>query len=421
MASLANDPGGLRRILFVDAEGDRKAIRLGKISKRQAEGVKLRIEDLAASKISGGTPSDETARWVAALDDTLRNRLAVVGLAERRESVRLGSFIANYLEKRQGAVKESTLTVDKLAEGSLLGYFDADRSLRTITAGDAEDFRNHLLADGLAEGTVRKRCSIAGKMFRYAMRHGLIESNPFEAVPTNSVATERFTFVTAADATKVLDELPDCQWRLLFALSRWGGLRVGSEVRRLTWNDIDWKRQRFTVRSPKTEHHQGGATRVVPIFPEFAKLLSERFEDAEEGETLVLPMLIKCTDTALRQLLVRAIIRAGIEPWPRPWHNMRATRQTELADSFPGHVVCKWLGNNETTAIKHYLKVRDDHFEKAAHNPAQSVREQPRNPAQEGRGEKTIPREKQRCASSRNVVHRCSVVREGLEPPTKGL
>ncbi len=33
MASLANDPGGRRRILFVDSEGNRKAIRLGKKTK----------------------------------------------------------------------------------------------------------------------------------------------------------------------------------------------------------------------------------------------------------------------------------------------------------------------------------------------------------------------------------------------------
>lgn len=421
MASLSNDPNGRRRILFFDADGNRKTIRLGKMSKRQAEAVKLRIEDLAASKISGGAPSDETSRWLAAIDDTLRNRLAAVGLAEKRGAVQLGPFIDDYLEKRVGVVKESTLTVDRLAKGSLIGYFGADRSLRTVTAGDAEDFRNHLLTNKLAEGTVRKRCSIAGKMFRYALRHGLVTVNPFETVPTNSIATEHFSFVSAEDARKVLEELPDCQWRLLFALSRWGGLRVGSEVRRLTWDDIDWQRQRFTVRSPKTEHHQGGGSRTIPIFPELAKLLDERFAEAVEGETLVLPMLVKCTDTALRQLLVRAIVRAGVQPWPRPWHNMRATRQTELADRFPGHVVCNWLGNNETTAIKHYLRVRDDHFDKAAQNAAQSVHEQPRRALQANWADSPKPLEKQSHATTRNVVHKCSVVREGLEPPTKEL
>lgn len=82
MASLANDPGGRRRILFIDADGGRKSLRLGKISRRQAESVKLRIEDLAGAKLSGGTPSDETSRWLASIDDALRDKLATVGLAE---------------------------------------------------------------------------------------------------------------------------------------------------------------------------------------------------------------------------------------------------------------------------------------------------------------------------------------------------
>ena len=47
MASIANDPGGRRRILFVNPAGQRKAIRLGKVSKRAAEAVKLHVERLA--------------------------------------------------------------------------------------------------------------------------------------------------------------------------------------------------------------------------------------------------------------------------------------------------------------------------------------------------------------------------------------
>ena len=421
MASLANDPGGKKRILFIDGVGKRKSIRLGKMSKRQAETVKHHIEDLLAAKLSGSTPSDKTSHWLTGIEDPLRNKLADHGLAERRESARLGNFIAAYLEKRVGVVKASTLLVDRLAENSLVGFFGADQALRRITEGDAEDFRNHLLSKGMAEATVRKRCSIAGKMFRNAVRHGLIEKNPFEAVPTNSVATDKFSFVSEADAQKVLKELPDCQWKLLFALSRWGGLRVGSEVRRLTWDDINWEGERFTVHSPKTEHIQCRGTRTVPIFPELAKLLTERYTEAEEGDTLVLPMLVGKTDTALRNTLQRAIKRAGLKPWPRPWHNMRATRQTELADRFAGHVVCDWMGNNEHTATKHYLRVREAHFFEAAQNPAQSTRAAERSEAQKPKGESKKASEKQACAPVRKTERTRSIVREGLEPPTKGL
>ena len=37
-------------------------------------------------------------------------------------------------------------------------------------------------------------------------------------------------FITAVQATKVLAACPDNEWRLIFALSRYGGLRCPSET-----------------------------------------------------------------------------------------------------------------------------------------------------------------------------------------------
>lgn len=56
---------------------------------------------------------------------------------------------------------------------------------------------------------------------------------------------------------------------------------------------------------------------------------------------------------------------ATLDPWPKLFHNLRASRQTELEKRFPSHVVCRWLGNSESIAGKHYLQVLDEHFEEA--------------------------------------------------------
>jgi hypothetical protein len=62
----------------------------------------------------------------------------------------------------------------------------------------------------------------------------------------------------------------------------------------------------------------------------------------------------------------------GLEPWPKLFHNLRATRQTELQERFPSHVVCKWIGNSSMIAAKHYLQVTEEHFRAAtAPNAAQ--------------------------------------------------
>lgn len=58
--------------------------------------------------------------------------------------------------------------------------------------------------------------------------------------------------------------------------------------------------------------------------------------------------------------------RVGLKPWPKTFQNLRSTRETELAEEYPLHVVTAWLGNSEPVAAKHYLQITDDHFRSAA-------------------------------------------------------
>ena len=62
---------------------------------------------------------------------------------------------------------------------------------------------------------------------------------------------------------------------------------------------------------------------------------------------------------------MRILKRAGLEPWPRLFHAMRASRETELVREHPIHVVTAWLGNTPQIAMKHYLMVTETDFSKA--------------------------------------------------------
>lgn len=138
--------------------------------------------------------------------------------------------------------------------------------------------------------------------------------NPFTDLPSVLRSnSSRMHFVTSEEATAVLDACPDAQWRLLFALARWGGLRCPSETLRLRWADVDWARSRITVRSPKTEHHEGGDSRVIPIFPELLPYLREVFEAAEPGTDRAITRYPAST-TNLRTEFLRIIQRAGLTP-----------------------------------------------------------------------------------------------------------
>lgn len=439
MASLANDPGGRRRILFHDRDGKRRTIRLGKLSKRDAETIRVRIEHLVAASIAGTAPEGETSRWLADIGDDLHGKLSAVGLAEEREKAAgetLGAFLDSYFAERKATRKPNTLIVWGQTRRCLTDYFGERKPLRDITPGDADAFREHLRSTPaaiggkpLSENTVRRRCGFAKQFLRAAVRKRLIDANPFDGIEGTTVKSNRSRdyFLTRADADAVLAACPDLEWKLIFSLSRYGGLRCPSEHLALTWGDIDWERGRIRVTSPKTEHHAGREERTIPLFPELRPLLSDAFDAALEGEAFIITRYRSATQN-LRTQFQRIIRRAGLTPWPRLFHNLRATRQTELAATYPIHVVCRWIGNSEAVAQEHYLTVTDADFHRAvtepvqvAQNPAQYTTEFSSNETQRTKPahEKTpgFPGVSEHCESMQ-----CTFVDRGrIELPTPGF
>ena len=374
MASLVNRQNGTREIQFTDVNGKRKTIRLGKMPKRTAESIKTRVEHLLLAKISRNTLDVETSKWAASLDDLLANRLAAVELINPRLSSCLGEFIDGYVQGRTD-LKPRTVIAFNATKNYLVEFFGSDRNLRDISPGGADDWRIFLISKKMSENTVRKHTKIAKQFFSDAVRRKLIESNPFADLKAAVQANpERFYFVSTEEANKVLDACPDAEWRLIFALSRFGGLRCPSEHLELTWDCVDWENGRIQIKSPKTEHHAGGASRTVPIFPELRRHLEDVFDQAPEGSTYVITRY-RSSNSNLRTQLNRIIRRAGLEPWPKPFQNLRSTRHTELERKHPSHVVCAWIGNSKAVAQKHYLQVTDEDFAKATQNPTQTVRE----------------------------------------------
>lgn len=370
-------PGGRRRKLRFTGFGEREALRLVDKVNGLCRCVKYALP-----------LDDELARWVSKLDGDIATRLVEFGLLQPREPIvetpapavlTLGPFLDAYTAKRTD-VKGATSTFYGHTRRNLLTYFGADRELPKISAGDADEFRLWLLrptakdasgGEGLSENTANRRCVLASQFFRAAVRKGSIASNPFEGVGGQVRSNKaRAYFLTREDADKVLAACPTLEWKLIFALSRFGGLRTPSEHLGLRLNEIDWARDRFLVHSPKTEHHSDGAERWVPIFPELMPLLREAFETAAPGTEYLIGR--HRNNANLRTQFQRIIRRAGLTPWPKLFHNLRASRQTELAGKFPLHVVCSWLGNKAAVAAEHYLQVTDADFTKASAEVVQS-------------------------------------------------
>jgi integrase len=142
--------------------------------------------------------------------------------------------------------------------------------------------------------------------------------------------------------------VPDTEWKLIFALCRFGGLRCPTEVLRLSWADINWAGSRFTVHASNTEHHEDAGIRVVPIFPQLRPYLQDCFDLAEPGAMDVITRYRDNTSN-LRTQLGRIIKKAGLVPWPKPFQNLRATRETELSEQFPIHAGSKRIKKRIST------------------------------------------------------------------------
>jgi hypothetical protein len=88
--------------------------------------------------------------------------------------------------------------------------------VRSITPGDADDFKQWLVAHDLAPTTIHKRLQFARTFFRAMLRRKIIRENPFEDVKSPAAGVQdRQRFLTRDEITRVLEACPDHHWRVI--------------------------------------------------------------------------------------------------------------------------------------------------------------------------------------------------------------
>ena len=133
---------------------------------------------------------------------------------------------------------------------------------------------------------------------------------------------------------------------------------------------------------------------MVPLFGLLRPHLERAFDAAPVGAVHVVSEPLRRSSQGkagfrncnLRKPFLKVIERAGMKPWPKLFHNLRSSRETELMAEHPPHDVCTWIGNSLAIAQKHYLQVTQASIAravaergseagpKAAQNPAQQLR-----------------------------------------------
>jgi integrase len=365
MASLSKSTNGTYSIQFL-VNGKRKTIYAGKMEPREANRLCEKVEELARIKNRNGRieESEDLCKWLSKIIGTkLHDKLVNIGLVEPVGNTQLEAFVDGYIAMRTD-LKGSSVQTMKSAKNRIVGIWGATKEIQSITKANVVELRASLLSK-LSSATVARTMKHGRQFLEHAVDSNLIIKNPFAKMKMGGQKNpSRLSFIDRETSQKVLEACPNLQWRLIFSLARFGGLRIPSELVGLQWSDVLWAEKKIRVPSPKTEHIEGKEHRWIPLFPEITEPLERAWEEAKEGEQFIFPRTITGA-VNLRKGLNSIIKKAGLSPWPKLFQNLRASRETELCQNHPLHVAAAWIGNSPTVAIGHYLTVLDSDYEKA--------------------------------------------------------
>ncbi len=364
--------------VYVDKK--RQVISFGNADDREADDAKRHIEHLVECQQRSRLPDRLTKRWLETITDTLHNRLASLGVITPRTISSAPSLLLAYLRayissrtdwKKPENYKQA---VDKL-ETYLLTRTKAKRDvpLATLRQSDIEAWQRWMVGTlGMSSNTAGQNVKRCRQIMAVAVSDRLIETNPFANVKIDlSSDKSKNRFIDSPTCQLVLDACPDQEWRVIFSLCRWGGLRCPTEVLSLRWSDIDYAKQRFKVTSPKTARY-GKSERLVPLFPELAKELKDLADILAPGLSSPLSGHVitryRSSEANLRTQLHRICGVAKVPVWPKPFMALRATRRTELERSsiYPNYLLNAWFGHSAKIAEDHYLQVTDADYVLAA-------------------------------------------------------
>ena len=177
MASLSTDKRGNVSVYVLMTNGKRRPVRLGRVGRQKAEGIRAHIGELERSVLRGLYPSPEARTWLAGAVGEMRDKLAAVGLCEATDQqvATVGSFGRRWLEMKGKTVKPATLVHLRQSVTTLTEYFRPDRKLSSVTAADADEWRAWALGTRkpkLSEATTQKRACEIHSLFAFARRAG---------------------------------------------------------------------------------------------------------------------------------------------------------------------------------------------------------------------------------------------------------
>ena len=374
MASLNYQDGDRSgyRLQFRTVDKRKRSIWLGEISKRDATKFHACVEDLIESSKTGSIDA-RVLEWANGIDERFKTVLAQYGLIPKqvlpivspnRDVRLLGDLIDHYVSE-QKHFSTNTRANFKQVRSWAVEYFGAKCVVASITPAKFVSWMTWMVhsdeADErrtLSTSSAKKHAKRLRQVLSYGVKARLLNENVADGIKIGDETNdERKHYIDRATATTINDHCPSMEWKLIFALARYCGLRIPTEVHVLKWSDVLWDQNRLRIDSKKT------GLRYCPIFEPALQLLREAYDMAPEGATHIFPN--RTTESNLRTHMHRIIKSAGLVPWPKVFVNLRSSCRTDLEDNFRETVINAWIGHSTKVGQKHYSQVRPSDWEDA--------------------------------------------------------
>lgn len=335
------------------------------------------IADLERVNKNGRDPYAETLEKIAVFPD-LEKALKDKGVLKGGATVTLKELCDKFMKynETQG-MAPSTIEQRFYTARKLCDFFGDNRKVDEITKMDAQTFDAELArqvenkrkgGEGIApahrSGIVKRIKTI----FNWGVNNDLIKTNPFKTITAGSQKNRsRQYYITPKETALIIEACEHTangdEWAVMCALARYQGLRVPSESRALRWSDVDFKKKEIHITAQKTKNE-----RTMPLFDETAAIL-KRLQDNQkrDGTFLDSPFVLRHVRMVTNPgtTFKKIVFRAGVENYPKPFQNLRASAATDVNKKYGPTAESMWIGHGTAIAEGHYLMVDPETLERA--------------------------------------------------------
>lgn len=356
--------------------------------KEAEEAAKTRhgvVKKLEESKKLGFEPDPATLRMLEALPDlceTLKNK----GVLNCGACITLEELCNRFIKHNESqGLALSTIEQRFYTARRLCEFFGADTKVDAITKQDAETFDDSLgrlvkagkMAAAHRSGIIKRTKTI----FNYAIKNEIIAVNPFVNVKAGKQSNRyRMWYVSEKETERILEACEHmengAEWAVVTALARFQGFRVPSESRALKWDDVDFIGGKFIktkdgvpIPALRITAQKTKTTRIMPLFPRTKEILQRLRDEQERAGTLEeCPFVLRKVrmNTNPGTTFKKIVFRAGVEEYPKPLQNLRASAATDVRKDHGRAAESEWVGHDAAIADEHYDMVISGDLLKAA-------------------------------------------------------